>query len=144
MTKKILSLMMMLCMGIILTACSSDDNDEPIEVTAQEAMLQGKWKCTDCDVSNVKAAGLDLPDYVINIMKEAIVSDMKGYVLTIPDFSTGKVKLQDNVLIFPGAGIKYTIKHLTDKHMDVTYETSNSASGFTIGMTVEASFDKIN
>jgi len=142
---KFLSLMLMLCMGFALTACSDSDDrdDDPENVSSTEAALVGKWKCTDCDVTKIKAYGIELPDYLKDIIVDKIENEMIGYVMTIPPFSTGQVKFEDNVLIVSGSSIKYKVTKLTDKHMEVKYNTSSSVDGFSIEMSIEAEFDKI-
>ncbi|MDE6410691.1 MAG: hypothetical protein K2K81_10695 [Muribaculaceae bacterium] len=133
--KKVLFLTFLLIMPI-LSACSKDD-DEP---TVDSSEIQGVWECTSCEVIDIAGFnGLELPETVINIISNQLVSNMIGNQITISD----KVKMNGDVLIFPDSGIKWKILDLSAKNMTVQYDTSSEASGYGMTMTVKTKYKKI-
>lgn len=137
-TKKILLLCFMaLFIGITATACGDDDdNDSDIDKSA----LTGRWECTSCDVTDIKSVGgMQLPDFITDMITDQIEDDMVGSVQEI----SSDAKVEGNILIMPGSGIKWTILTLTDDYMKIRYDTSSTASGYGIDMTVEAEFKKL-
>lgn len=119
-----------------LVACS-DDNDEP-DVDSSE--IQGVWECVDCEVTDMRASGgLELPDF----LTEMIAANLEGEMLGSKTVISDDVKINGNVIVFPGSGIKWKIIKLDDKEMDVEYDTSSEAGGYGISMTVKASYRKV-
>lgn len=136
-TSKILLLCLMaLFITITTTACGDDDKDTDIDRNA----LAGRWECTDCEITDIKSVGgIELPDYVTGMIANQLESQMIGSVQEI----SSDAKLEGNVLILPGADIKWTILNLTDDYMKIQYNTSNSYSSYGIDMTVIAEFKKL-
>lgn len=137
-TSKILLLCLMaLFITITTTACGDDDKDTDIDRNA----LAGRWECTDCDVTEIKSVGgLELPEFITDMIEDQLEDDMIGSVQEI----SADAKLEGNVLILPGSGIKWTILNLTDDYMKIQYNTSNSAGNYGgIEMTVIAEFKKL-
>lgn len=137
--------MLVLVATFSLTSCGDDDDDKKsADQLTKESMLMGKWECTSCDVIDISGVGMGLPDMVKQLISSQIENEMIGEVTEIPDFSTGKVKLEDDVLIMPGSGIRYTILQLSESSMTVRYNTSSSYGGYGLDMTIEAEFEKID
>lgn len=133
--KKVLFLAMLLVMPL-LSACSKDD-DEP---TIESSEIQGTWECTSCEVLKMEGFnGLDLPQSAMDIIKNQLVSSMVGERITITD----KVKVSGDVVIFPESGIRWKILELSAKNMTVQYDTSSSAAGYGMNMTVKAKYKKV-
>ena len=119
-----------------IVACG-DDNDEP-DVDSSE--INGVWECVDCEVTDMRASGgIELPDFVKDLIVGNIEGDMVGSKTVISD----DVKVSGNVIVFPGSGIKWKILKLEGKKMDVEYDTKSETGGYGISMTVKASYRKI-
>lgn len=126
-------------LGVFVTSCSDDDDDD--FTGGDVADLVGNWKCVDCDVESFSFSGTDLPASVKNMIINQLETDMIGSVTTINE---NNVSLTGNVLIFKDSNIKWTIKELTAKHMEVVYDVDQSYGGMGFKMTVEAEFTKID
>lgn len=138
--KKFLSLFVIaLTMSVFAASCSDDDDDDFKGGDVKE--LIGNWKCVDCDVESFSFTGTDLPSSVKDMIITQLETDMIGSVTTINE---NNVSLEGNVLIFKGSNIKWTIKELTARHMEVVYDVNQSYGGIGMKMTVEAEFNKID
>lgn len=138
--KKFFSLFVIaLTMSVFATSCSDDDDDDFKGGDAKE--LIGNWKCVDCDVESFSFTGTDLPSSVKDMIVTQLETDMIGSVITINE---DNVSLTGNVLIFKDSNIKWTIKELSARHMEVVYDVNQSYGGIGMKMTVEAEFNKID
>lgn len=126
-------------MSFAVTACGDDDDDN-LDGDAVESLLPGTWICTSCDVTNISGLGIDLPDEVKSMITTAFEDEMIGSELIIPDFSTGKVKLNDEVMIISGSSIQYNILKLDENYLCVKYDASSAYGGYGLNMTVMAEF----
>lgn len=73
------------------------------------------------------------------MIEDQLEDDMIGSVQEI----SADAKLEGNVLILPGSGIKWTILNLTDDYMKIQYNTSTTSGSYGIDMTVVAEFKKL-
>lgn len=138
--KKFFSLFVIaLTMSVFAASCSDDDDDDFKGGDVKE--LIGNWKCVDCDVESFSFTGTDLPSSVKDMIITQLETDMIGSVTTINE---NNVSLEGNVLIFKSSNIKWTIKELTARHMEVVYDVNQSYGGIGMKMTVEAEFNKID
>lgn len=124
-------------LSVIAISCSSDDEPE-IESTE----IAGTWQCVSAKVSNIDMAydGITLPDLVLDMLKDRTEESLEGETVII---DSSKVKINGNVVIFKDSGIEWHINSITDKEMNVTYETSNSMDAVKLKMTVIAKYKRI-
>lgn len=137
--KFILFFVFALTMGVCMSSCSDDDDDDFKGADAGD--LVGNWKCVDCDVESLTFTGTDLPTSVKDMIITKVETEMIGTVTTIDE---NNIQLNGNVIIFKDSDIKWTITELTANHMEVIYKVDQSYNGIGMKMTVEAEFNKIN